>query len=439
MRYYVYALIDPTRGNAPFYIGKGLDNRLQAHFHAAEKLGAKTNLAVVGCDTHSVLEDAKVEQAAERLARIVELRNQGFDHTRVARIVARRLDERTAFAVEAFLIRSVYGVPSLTNCVEGAHADRFRDRGNDTFIDGFDMDEGITDAQIRQIETRYGRHYVYTLRDPATGRILYIGKGTGRRMLAHFADATKAGGVASDGHLPSLSKLISDGHRPKSIGRVEARVENEQQAFALEALLMKFVHGLASIHNRVAGHHGEMFRAKGDWELRRGFDLPYVCDPGKQVDRGDKRDGMIGEGLAIPLLAVAAAFPELTFGPPKILNAGELGIQADLLPHSGGAGVRIKVFIRRRKMQVELRAPTKTQEEWMRSHFTHLGAYPFRRNEYVFFPDAWRGAANMTDDVEEVAHRVRIMQQIVNANDTDELSAEVRSLLPKSGGSTAAS
>jgi len=333
-----------------------------------------------------------------------------------------------------FLIRSVYGVPSLTNCVEGAHADRFRDRGNDTFIDGFDMDEGITDAQIRQIETRYGRHYVYTLRDPRTGRIFYIGKGTSRRIFAHFADATKAGGVASDGHLPLLSKLVSEGHRPKGIGRIEARVEHEQQAFALEALLMKFVHGLDSIYNRVAGHHGEMFRAKGDWEPRRGFHLPYVCDPGKQVDRGDKRDGMIGEGLAVPLLAVAASFPNLKFDPPKVLDSCDLGVEADLVPHSGGIGARVKVFIRSRKIQVELRHRRKAQKEWVRSHFARLGAYPLRRKDDIFFPDAWRGAANMTDDVEDVAHRVRIMQQIVNANDADELSSEVRSLLPKLGG-----
>jgi len=435
MRYYVYALIDPTRGNAPFYIGKGLDNRLHAHFHAAEKRGAKSNLEVVGCDTHSVLEDATADRTVARLARIAELKNQGFDHTHVARIVARRMDEWTAFAVEAFLIRSVYGVSSLTNRVEGTHAERFRDRGKDGFLDGFDMDEGIGEAQLREIETRFGRHYVYTLRDPGTGRIFYIGKGTGRRMVTHFADATKAGAAASvEGHLPLLSKLVSSGHQPRDIARVEARVEHEQQAFALEALLMKFVHGFTSINNRVAGHHGEMFRAKGDWAPRRGFDLPYVCDPGKQVDRGDKRDGMIGEGLAIPLLAVAAGFPDLAFGPPKVLNAGELGIQADLIPHSGVVGVRIKVFIRRRKLQVELRAPKKAQKEWMRLHFTRLGAYPFRRNEYVFFPDAWRGSANMTDDLDEIAHRVRIMQEIVNANDAGSLSAEARSLLPKPGG-----
>ncbi len=435
MRYYVYALIDPTRGNVPFYIGKGIDNRLQSHFKAAEKPGPKIDVEVLGCDMHSVLEHATADREDARLARINKLRDKGFNHTHMARIVARRMDEHTALAVEAFLIRSVYGVRGLTNRVEGVHAERFRDCGVDGFIDGFDMDEGISDSQLREIEAQFGRHYVYSLRDPVTGRSFYVGKGTGRRMFTHFADAAKAGdAVCVDGHLKFLSKLVRDGHQPRNVCRVEARVEHEQQAFALEALLMKFVHGLVSIDNRVAGHHGEMFRAKGDWEPRRGFDLPYVCDPGKQADRADKRDGMVGEGLAVPLLAVAAGFPDLAFDPPKVLDASELGIEADLVPHSGGAGARVKVFIRCRKLQVELRPRRKAQKEWVRSHFTRLGAYPLRRRDEVFFPDAWRGPANMTDDLVEITHRVRIMQEIVNAIDAGSLSPEARSLLPTPGG-----
>jgi hypothetical protein len=431
MRHYVYALIDPTQGNAPFYIGKGMDNRLQSHFKAAGMQGARNDSEVVGCDTQSIVEDAAAERTVERLTRIVDLRNRGFDHTHIARIVARRMDEQTAFAVEAFLIRSVFGVGRLTNCVEGAHAERFRCRNDEGFINGFDMDIVITDAQIREIEAQFGRHYVYSLRDPESGRAFYVGKGTGRRMFAHFADAANVNeAMGMDGHLPVLSKMVRDGHGPRDICRVEARVEHEQQAFALEALLIKFVYGLTSIDNRVAGHHGEMFRAKGDWEPRRGFDLPYVCDPGKQVDRTDMRDGMIGEGLAVPLLAVAANFPDLAFDPPRVLDSKDLSIEADLLPEFGGAGARVKVFIRRRKLQVELRSRRKAQKEWVKSHFTRLGAYPLRRKDDVFFPDAWRGSGNMTDDLEEIAHRIRIMQEIVNATDAASLSHEARSLLP---------
>lgn len=168
----------------------------------------------IGCDTRSLLDDAEAERTSERLSRIADLRQRGFDHTHIARIIARRLDEQTAFAVESYLIRSVYGVDSLTNRVEGIHADRFRTRDCDEFIAGFDVDAETSDTQLRGIEARFGRYYVYTLRDPVSCRVFYVGKGNGRRLLAHFNDAAKFGEYASDdGHLPLLLKLIGNGHR----------------------------------------------------------------------------------------------------------------------------------------------------------------------------------------------------------------------------------
>ena len=430
MRNYVYALIDPTRQYQPFYIGKGMDNRLQSHFVAASSLIAKQAPEVIGCDTQSIIEEASKDQSNEKLKRIVELKKQGFDHTKVARIVGRRLDEHTAFAIEAFLINSVYGVRNLTNQVLGSHSERFRPFGNHGLIKGFDFEGCGSDVQVRSLEQKFGRYYVYTLHDPETGRAFYVGKGTGLRMFAHFADAMSSRHIdANEGHLRVVRKLLDAGHTPQTIGRVEARLVHEQQAFAIEALLMKFVYGFNMVDNRVAGHHGEMFRAKGDWDVRRGFDHPYVSDPGKMMDRADKRDGMIGEGLAIPLLAIAANFPELTFSSPRVLGASELGVEAHLAPNDGGAGVYVKVFIRKRKMQVELRGKGRRQQEWMQMHFTHLNSYPFRRDEFVFFPTAWKGSKNMTDDLDEIVNRVRTMQQIVNARSLEELPVDIRQLL----------
>ncbi len=428
MRNYVYALIDPTRQNQPFYIGKGMDNRLQSHFFAASNLNSKQTSEVIGCDTESVIEEASQDRNTEKLARIIELKKQGSDHTKVARIVGRRLDEPTAFAIEAFLINSVFGIGNLTNKVLGSHSERFRPFGQNNLIHGFDFSGNGTEADARSLEQRFGRYYVYTLRDPATGRAFYVGKGTGQRMFAHFTDAMSTKPIdQAQGHLRVLRKLLDAGHTPQTIGRVEARLEHEQQAFAIEALLMKFVYGFSSVDNRVAGHHGEMFRAKDDWEIRRGFDLPYVTDPGKMVDRADKRDGMIGEGLAIPLLAVAASFPELNFDPPKILNSGELGIQADLIPAIGGAGTRVKIFIWRRDIQVELRGKSVLQKQWIVSHFAKLGATGLR-GDTVYLPKKWKNE-NMTDDLDEIVNRVRIMRQIVNATGLDALTSEIRELL----------
>ena len=59
MRYYVYALIDPSNNNQPFYIGKGLDNRLQSHFKKA--MAGSTNAIdslIKGCDTKSIMTHA---------------------------------------------------------------------------------------------------------------------------------------------------------------------------------------------------------------------------------------------------------------------------------------------------------------------------------------------------------------------------------------------
>ena len=36
MIYYVYALIDPTNDNKPFYIGKGNNGRVKSHFKEAK-------------------------------------------------------------------------------------------------------------------------------------------------------------------------------------------------------------------------------------------------------------------------------------------------------------------------------------------------------------------------------------------------------------------
>jgi hypothetical protein len=177
------------------------------------------------------------------------------------------------------------------------------------------------------------------------------------------------------------------------------------------------------------GHHSGSFRAWNDWEKRKGFDLPFVVDPGARADRSEKLDGMLGEGLDIPLMKLQSAFPELNFDPPKVLDSSELGIEADIGGTVGKGGARLKVFIRRRKIQIELRPRTKSQREWVKDHFTGLEAYPLRRADDVFFPDQWRGGENMTDDGNEVVRRVRLMLEIVSAAKRNDLSPEALSLL----------
>src|SRR5205823_3084279 len=132
------------------------------------------------------------------------------------------------------------------------------------------------------------------------------------------------------------------------------------------------------------------------------FDLPFVVDPGAIGDRSEKLDGMIGEGLDQPLLEVQREFPTLKFDAPKVLDASELAIEAPVWDKSGDRGARIKIFIRRKNVQVELRPRNVSQRRWIQDHFSSLAAYPLRRADDVFFPDRWKGG---TGDLIEVVAR----------------------------------
>jgi len=418
MRFYVYALIDPTKGNQPFYIGKGLTGRLQSHFKTNSKQAAQTPSEIIGCDTASLVADAMEHLSATKSDRLEYLFGRGYTHRDIARVIARRLDEATAFALEAFLIFSVYGLDKLHNRIAGAHAERFRPKDQWDPITGFDLfpDKSLTRAA----------HYVYALRSPITGRVFYVGKGAGNRVWQHFLEAASA---KPSGKLDEIRSLFRAGHYPADIARILAWVDNEPTAFAIEALAVKFVHGLFDLENIQRGHHHGLFRAKDDWEIRTGFDLPFVVFPGQLQDRTDMLDGMLGEGLDRPLLEIQRAFPDLKFDAIKVLDAADLGIEADVIPIDGSAGARLKIFIRRERIQIELRHRRKKQREWIQTQFKRLSAYPLRRRDDVFFPDCWRGPAQMTTDINEAIRRVGQMIQIINARSRDELPEETRLLL----------
>lgn len=93
--YYVYLYSDPANGQ-PFYVGKGIGNRVFSH-----------------------LKDSSETQKVQRIA---EIRSRGQEPK--IEILAFGLDEETAFKVEAAAIDLV-GFENLTNAQIGRHARQF--------------------------------------------------------------------------------------------------------------------------------------------------------------------------------------------------------------------------------------------------------------------------------------------------------------------------
>lgn len=108
--FYVYALFDPATPRMPFYIGKGVNNRVFGH--AAGELQSESEDDALG----------------PKLEKIREIRQRG--NQVVHKIVRWRLSEEEAFKLEAALIDMVNHIApeTLTNRVSGhGVAEGFRD------------------------------------------------------------------------------------------------------------------------------------------------------------------------------------------------------------------------------------------------------------------------------------------------------------------------
>ena len=96
-KFYVYVLIDPTNGDQPFYVGKGIKDQGGSHL------------------------SQKREDPREKAQRIEKIRSQGQEP--YVRRVMWNLDENTAFAVETALINTL---PSLLNIIQGQNLSSVR-------------------------------------------------------------------------------------------------------------------------------------------------------------------------------------------------------------------------------------------------------------------------------------------------------------------------
>lgn len=411
MKYFVYALIDPTKDNRVFYIGKGTGRRPIAHFGESRLValeGDELDKGIVGADVDAIFEEEI--RTTNQLTKVAYIQSLGRDHQLgakdIVRVIARGLSDSVAKTIESYLIKHAYGRDMLTNEKHGDHPERFRAHA--------DWSNHYVDIGKTKDE------YVYVLRDPQGGEIFYVGKGTGDRYMQHFKAAREGGTDEDLREKTERLKGLLQNHQEGDIARIIAHSLSTVEAFAIECLTLKFLVGRSGSTNIVRGHQSWRFRAKDDWEARPGFDLSVaVYNKRDRRIREDERQQMIGERLGDALDKVAAQFPELRFGPHVIADAGELARKADIHFGESKNPYRLKLFVRSVGMQVECRHSNRGLFDKKCDQME----YKNRRDEAVFLPDAW--VDNTTSDVDEAARRVNLMAQWMASSSRQDLIQRV--------------
>jgi len=129
-RHYVYALLDGTKSpHEVFYVGKGVGNRLDAHEAESNQ---NTDL-----ENHPKLDRI-------RSLKKLEEKNNAEGQYFMPRIIGRYKTDEEARAVEATLIKFVFGISALTNKVHGAHSMMIRSLNSWGVIGGIDHPRDIT-------------------------------------------------------------------------------------------------------------------------------------------------------------------------------------------------------------------------------------------------------------------------------------------------------
>ncbi|KKR20477.1 MAG: hypothetical protein UT48_C0017G0019 [Parcubacteria group bacterium GW2011_GWE2_39_37] len=107
--------------------------------------------------------------------------------------------------------------------------------------------------KLNQSLTERLGYYVYLLKDPSTETIFYVGKGCGKRILAHEKDA--------------LCKIIKDNEKSRIIRKIKKtgkKVEeiilrhgmSSREAFEVESAMIDYL-GKNNLVNIVSGHHSQ--------------------------------------------------------------------------------------------------------------------------------------------------------------------------------------
>ena len=188
---------------------------------------------------------------------IAEIKDAGNS---IKQTVIGRFDtEEEAFAVECTLIHWVYGAENLTNIASGHGANSIRPQNNFT--------------QIQQLQENIHKpFYVYILEDSKERQVFYVGKGKGNRYSHHQKEVES--GLVETRKQKKIAQIISQGRQVKPF--IVGRFKTEQEAFAVESLLIHWMYGIDSITNDTSGHRADFIRPKGHYEDLQGIDEPEL-------------------------------------------------------------------------------------------------------------------------------------------------------------------
>lgn len=122
---------------------------------------------------------------------------------------------------------------------------------------------------VAEVSTLW-KWYVYELRDPDTLEVFYVGKGSAGRVESHDADAVTDKGL-------KIAEIKERGKEPVRV--IVGRFEDEAQAFAAEALLIKWVYGKSKLTNKIHGQRHKFIRSfeqreDGVFDPIEGIDIP---------------------------------------------------------------------------------------------------------------------------------------------------------------------
>jgi hypothetical protein len=113
---------------------------------------------------------------------------------------------------------------------------------------------------------KYGRYYVYELRDPrfVPSRTFYVGKGTEDRLYQHHKDMrrylkTRAGIMHMQPKHKRILEIIDDGREVEHV--IIFRTDNEEEAYQVESRRIEH-YGLERLCNETYGYNDAKIRAR---------------------------------------------------------------------------------------------------------------------------------------------------------------------------------